>query len=181
MIRQSLIAFVCALSATQLSSAFAQMSLPTSKEKVGATLHKKVGLLLADIPAQAMQEIKALQPDFEAKEAEKELKHGNTYLDIEGEVDGREIEFDMLQTERGWQVVEVQRDLVWQQLPKTVIAELEQKQPKLKPKRIIESIQHGKDVTIYELYSVDQAGKEAKTEVKLENGQASLLDKEWTH
>jgi hypothetical protein len=79
--------------------------------KIGSTLNEKVALDIREVPRSAMDEIKAIQPGFVAEEAEKEFKHGNVYLDVEGKSDGKEIEFDMLQTESGWKVVEVQRDL----------------------------------------------------------------------
>lgn len=149
--------------------------------KVGSTLNKKVALDVGQIPASAMSEIKAIKPGFAVKEAEREFKHGNVYLDIEGEADGAEIEFDMLQTESGWKVVEVQRDLTWVSVPEDVAEALKADSPGFMPKRIIESVQYGTDITIYEFYAVDADGKESRTEVKVEKGVASVLDEEWTH
>lgn len=152
-----------------------------AKEKIGASLHKKEALALSDIPAQAFAEVKAIEAKFIPKEVEKEYKNGNEYLDLEGEVNGQEIEFDMLKTDAGWKVVEIQRDITWEQLPKPVASELKAKAASVKPKRIIESKQYGKNLTVFELYSVDEKGKESKLEVKLQNGIATILDKEWTH
>ena len=149
--------------------------------QIGSTLNEKVALDISQIPASAMDEIKAIKPGFVVEEAEKEFKHGNVYLDIEGEADGKEIEFDMLQTESGWKVVEVQRDLTWAQLPKDVAEALKDDAPTFEPKRIIESVQYGTEITIYEFYAVDAEGKESRKEVKVENGVATVLDKEWTH
>ena len=53
--------------------------------------------------------------------------------------------------------------------------------PTFEPKRIIESVQYGTEITIYEFYAVDAEGKESRKEVKVENGVATVLDKEWTH
>jgi hypothetical protein len=152
-----------------------------ASNKVGSTLNKKVPLAISEIPASAMAEIKAIKPDFVVGEAEKEFKHGNVYLDVEGEADGAEIEFDMLQTESGWKVVEVQRDLTWDQLPVDVANALTAGAPGFEPKRIIESLQYGTEVTIYEFYAVDADGTESRKEVKVERGVATVLDEEWTH
>jgi hypothetical protein len=149
--------------------------------KIGSTLNKKAALDLDQIPASAMDAIKAIKPGFAAEEAEKEFKHGNVYLDVEGEVNGEEIEFDMLQTESGWKVVEVQRDLSWGQLPENVAEALRTDAPAFEPKRIIESVQFGTDITIYEFYAVDADGTESRKEVKVQKGVASVLDEEWTH
>lgn len=149
--------------------------------KIGSTLNKKVALDVSQIPATAMEEIKSIKPDFFVEEAEKEFKHGNVYLDVEGESGGQEIEFDMLQTKSGWKVVEVQRDLTWESVPQDVADALKTDSPAFEPKRIIESVQYGTDITIYEFYAVDADGKESRKEVKVEKGIATALDKEWTH
>ena len=149
--------------------------------KVGSTLNEKVARDIDQIPASAMSEIMSIKPGFVAEEAEKEFKHGNIYLDIEGEADGKEIEFDMLQTESGWKVVEVQRDLTWSQLPQNVAQALKTDSPDFEAKRIIESVQYGTEITVYEFYAVDAEGKESRKEVKVENGAATVLDEEWTH
>lgn len=150
--------------------------------QIGSTLNKKEALDIADIPANALNAIKAIQPNFVVGEAEKEFKNGNTYLDLEGKLaDGSEIEFDILKTNKGWKVVEIQRDLDWQQLPEMVSVAVLNDSEDFSAKRIIESIQHGTDITVYELYTVDASGKEIRKEVKVENNIAMVLDEEWQH
>lgn len=145
--------------------------------KVGASLNKKYDVALSAIPENAMSEILKIKPGFIAKEVEKELKHGKTYLDIEGlDAAGNEVEFDMLQQGGAWKVVEIQRDLTLAQCPKAVLDVL----PKISPKRIIESDQTT-GVVVYEFYTVANNGDEGKYEVKYENGKAELLTKEWSH
>lgn len=147
-------------------------------KKVGSTLNEKYELTLDQIPESAMSAIIKFSPEFVAKEVEKELKHGNTYLDVEGlDGKGNEIEFDMLEQENGmWKVVEIQRDLTLEQCPKIVIDAL----PEISPKRIIESDQTN-GIVIYEFYTVADNGEEKKYEVKVENNQAELLSEEWSH
>lgn len=169
------------LTASLALPALARADQNEKAAKIGSTLNKKVALDVSQIPPSAMEEIKTIKPGFVEEEAEKEFKHGNVYLDIEGEVDGKEIEFDMLQTESGWKVVEVQRDLTWSQLPNDVAEALKTDSPGFMPRRIIESVQHGTDITIYEFYAVDANGKESRKEVKVENGVTTVLNEEWTH
>lgn len=149
--------------------------------KIGSTLHSKKHVDVEQIPVSALQAISSVYPDFVPEVAEKEFKHGKVYLDVEGDLSGSEIEFDMLQQGESWQIVEVQRDLVWEELPALVKEELSSNAPDFDAKRIIESIQHGTAITIYEFYSKDSQGVESRKEVKLEKGIARLLQEEWQH
>lgn len=129
------------------------------------------------MPKAVISVIQAAMPRFKMSEAEKELKHGNTYYDIEG-VDGNgiEIEFDMLLGSDGkWSIAEIQRDLTLDQCPKIVI-DVYQKQVGVEPARIIESDQD--DGTVIYVFYTREADKEKKVEIKLS---AELLKKEWTH
>lgn len=166
-----------------IASALAALLISTTttvnadEPQVGSSLNEKYDLDLSAIPATALTEILKMKPDFIAKEAEKELKHGKTYLDIEGiDALGNEVEFDMLQKGGTWQVVEVQRDLTLKQCPKAVIDVL----PSITPKRIIESDQTN-GIIVYEFYTIAADGDEEKYEVKFENNKAELLSKEWQH
>lgn len=150
--------------------------------KIGATLNKKEELSIEAIPAGVLNAVQAIAPDMTINEAEKEYKHGNVYIDVEGVLkDGSEIEFDLLKKGDSWQVVEIQRDITWEQLPKNVARALQADSPQFLPKRIIESIQHGEDITVFEFYSVGNDGKEMRKEVKLQNGKAEVLEQEWSH
>ena len=75
----------------------------------------------------------------------------------------------------------MQRDLTWDQLPEIVANALEKDSPDFEPKRIIESVQYGTAITIYEFYAVGVDGTESRKEVKVEQGVAAVLDEEWTH
>ena len=147
-------------------------------EDVGSTLHSKVAVPLDKVPASVVSVIKKDHPKFKMLEAEKELKHGNTYYDIEGlDAQGNEIEFDMLLAKDGtWSIAEIQRDLTLKQVPERVVNVFRGEVPTLKPARIIESDQGG-GVIIYEFFTQEK-DKERKYEVKLS---VELLEKEWTH
>jgi len=145
---------------------------------IGHSLHKKEEVALKDVPKSVFEVIKKARPGFKPSEAEKEIKHGNTYFDVEGvDVEGNEIEFDMLLGKDGsWSIAEIQRDLTIEQVPEPVVKIFKSKVVKASPKRIIESDQ-GNGVTIYEFYTKEN-GKEHKYEVKLS---VEMLKDEWTH
>ena len=147
-------------------------------KKVGSSLHKKVEVELSDVPESVKSVILAKSPKFKMLEAEKELKHGNTYFDIEGlDGQGNEIEFDMLLGEDGtWSIAEIQRDLSLEQCPEPVVKLYRQKLADVEPKRIIESDQ-GDGVIVYEFYTVEN-NHEKKYEIKLA---VEFLEKEWKH
>lgn len=149
--------------------------------KIGSTLNSKEDVPVSQIPQAVLNAIKALHPDFKAQEAEKEFKHDKVYLDVEGELNGLEVEFDLLQMPDGWTIVEVQRDLHWEDLPTSVAEVLTHQAPDFEPRRIIESIQHNTDTTIYEFYAVSSEGIESRKEVMLKEGVATVLQKEWQH
>lgn len=147
-------------------------------KKAGSTLHNKESVKLSDVPNNVKSVILENNPDFKMLEAEKELKHGNTYFDIEGlDAQGNEIEFDMLLGEDGsWSIAEIQRDLTLEQCPTPVTNLYKQKVEGVEPQRIIESDQ-GDGVIVYEFYTLED-GKEEKYEIKLA---VEFLDKEWKH
>ncbi|WAJ72158.1 hypothetical protein [Catenovulum adriaticum] len=170
-----------------LASVFIITNASAKESKIGASLNKKVELSIAELPQQVTDVINQARPGFVVKEAEKEYKHGNVYIDVEGlDKDGNEIEFDLLKQNNRWQIVEIQRDLTLKQTPDIVVAALKSEQPNIQPKRIIESEQvTGKQanrVIIYEFYTVNpSSGDEKKFEVKLSAGKAELLKHEWQH
>ena len=114
-------------------------------KEVGSTLHEKFDVALDKVPEGVKSVILNANPEFKMQEAQKELKHGNIYYDIEGlDVNGNEIEFDMLLEEDGsWSIAEIQRDLTLEQTPEPVAKLFKSKVPNILPKRIIESDQGG--------------------------------------
>ncbi|MEO0973568.1 MAG: hypothetical protein AAFX85_10785, partial [Pseudomonadota bacterium] len=146
--------------------------------KIGASLHEKVNVPLSEVPAAVLQVIKAAHPAFEMREAEKEIKHGNTYFDIEGvDGNGNDIEFDtLLQGDGSWRIAEIQRDLSFGQLPEPVAKLYQSRREGVPPRRIIESDQ-GDGTTIYEFYTLED-GQEHKYEIRLD---VAFLEEEWTH
>lgn len=148
------------------------------EKDIGASLNQKVDVSLDAVPESVISVIKEKSPQFAMREAEKELKHGDTYFDIEGiDGEGNEIEFDMLLDEDGsWRIVEIQRDLTLEQIPEPVSKLYSHRLGSVIPRRIIESDQ-GNGVIIYEFFS-KKANKEYKHEIKME---VEFLEQEWKH
>ena len=149
--------------------------------EIGASLNEKSDVSIDEVPEAVLAAARAVRPDITYTEAEKETRNGVTYYDVGGEdVNGQEVELDIMQDGDGWRVVEVQRDISFDETPDAVKAALLAAAPGAEPARIIESDQTD-GVIIYEFYTRDADGAEAKYEVKLENGEAEFLDEEWAH
>jgi len=114
---------------------------------------------------------------FSVSEAQKKVRDGRTYYDVEGALpDGSEIEFDILMTETGPEIVEIQRDLDWADVPEAVRAAV----PGIEPARVIESTQTDGTI-IYELFAPG-APADPAMEVSLgTDGAVAVLKERWPH
>lgn len=148
---------------------------------IGATLSDKSAVAISDVPEGALDAAREARPDLRFTQAEREIRNGAVYYDVEG-VDpaGDEVELDIMQDGESWRVVEVQRDIAYDETPAPVRAALEAHAPGVVPARIIESDQRD-GVVIYEFFTRDADGREAKYEVKYEDGAAEFLEEEWIH
>ena len=136
----------------------------------------KVAVALADVPAPVLAAARAARPGFIPGEAESETRNGRLYYDIEGRMpDGAEIEFDIVEQDGRWRVVETQRDIAFAAAPAPVRAAALAHDAALVPTRVIESIQ-ADGLVIFELYQ-----GERKIEVKWDGRRAEVLAREWTH
>ena len=134
----------------------------------------------SELPAGVTAVVMAERTDFTPLEVEMKVRDGRTYYDIEGKLSsGEEIEFDVLETKDGPQVVEIQRDLAWEQMPVEVQAKYSNAVGDEEPVRIIESIQTDGSV-VYEFF-VDGQPKDPKHEIRTHAGKVELLDKRWEH
>lgn len=137
-------------------------------------------LTAAEIPADVQALAESAAAGFVVSEAQRKVRDGRTYYDVEGELpDGSEIEFDILMTAAGPEVVEIQRDLDWADVPAAARAAAEAAAPGLVPARIIESRQTDGAV-IYELFAPG-APADPAMEVSLVDGAATVLDERWPH
>lgn len=138
-------------------------------------------IALANVPTDVVDLVKAASPDFEMSEVLRKRRDGRTYFDLEGELaNGDEIEFDVLITDSGPQIVEVQRDIEWKEVPKKV-RKITNKanSEKLDVVRIIESKQTD-DSIIYEIF-VEGQKSNPKFEVQVSDGKAKLLTQRAIH
>lgn len=113
-------------------------------------------------------------------EIQKKTRDGKVYYDIEGELsDGSELEFDVLMTPAGPEIVEIQRDLAFEVIPASVQGLVLKASGGDMPARIIESVQVD-DSIIYEFF-LEGKPKDPAFEVKFSGGEASLLTERWEH
>ena len=134
----------------------------------------------ADIPDAVRAAVLAARPGMTIAEAELKEREGRRYYDVEGVLDGAEIELDLLETPQGWQVVEIQRDLAWSAVPAAVRAAAETARAGFVPVRIIESVQAEDGAVIYELFAEGQPAVPA-LEVRAHEGRVEVLKEVWPH
>ena len=136
----------------------------------------KVPVRLADVPPEVLAAAEAARPGFVPAEAEAETRDGRRYFDIEGRtVDDKDIEFDIMEENGVWRVVETQRDIAFATAPRPVRAAARGADPSLAPTRVIESVQ-ADGLVIYEIYQ-----GERKLEIRWNGRTADVLTREWAH
>ncbi|HEY0598499.1 hypothetical protein [Brevundimonas sp.] len=133
-----------------------------------------------DVPGAVRAAVLAARPGMVIAGAELKEREGRRYYDVEGAVDGAEIELDLLETPSGWQVVEIQRDLAWSAVPASVRAAAGTARAGFVPVRVIESIQAADGAVIYELFAEGQPATPT-LEVRLKDGRAEVLKEVWPH
>lgn len=133
----------------------------------------------ADLPPEVAAAVRAAAPAMTILDAELKERDGRRYYDVEGTMNGAEIELDLLQTAQGWQVVEVQRDIVWHEAPAPVRTAAHGPTKGVAPARIIESKQNDGTI-IYELFAPGQP-KDPAVEVAWKDGAAKVLSEKWPH
>lgn len=133
-------------------------------------------LPVSELPKDVASVIAKERPDFVPAEVQKKVRGERTYYDVEGEASGAEIEFDVLMTEEGPQIVEIQRDLTWSQVPNDVRNTYDQKTKAAEPVRIIESVQTDQSI-IYEFF-LEGKPADPSFEIQTANGSPPKLLKE---
>ena len=153
----------------------------TNSEAPRANATEVTEIALGDIPQSVRDVVSAARPDFETSEVLKKVRDGRVYYDVEGELpNGDEIEFDVLMTESGPEIVEIQRDLDWEAVPLMARAAVEDVNTDgLAVVRIIESRQTDESI-IYEIF-VDGHPSDPRFEVRVKDGTAKVLPTRWKH
>ena len=92
------------------------------------------------IPADVAAMVVAAVPDINITSGE--LSAGNDQYEVTGTLsNGDELEFDMVQLNGVWTLLEIQRDVVWSSVPEPVLAEAAGLPDPFEPVRVIESTQ----------------------------------------
>lgn len=134
----------------------------------------------ADVPEAVRAVVEATRPGMVIAEAELKEREGRRYYDVEGSLNGAEIELDLLETPQGWQVVEIQRDIAWTAVPVTVAGAAQGARAGFTPVRVIESTQAEDGAVIYELFAEGQPATPA-LEVRVKDGKTEVLKEVWPH
>jgi hypothetical protein len=137
-------------------------------------------LAVDETPAEVRALAEGAAEGFVISGVQKKVRDGRTYYDVEGGLpDGSELEFDILITAAGPEIVETQRDLDWSAVPEAVRAAAESAEPGLLPARVIESTQTDGTI-IFEVFAPG-APADPAMEISLAGGLARLLSERWPH
>lgn len=133
-----------------------------------------------ELPPALTARVLAASPGLTITGAERKEREDRIYFDVAGQrPDGAEIELDVQQIDGDFDIVEIQRDLAFDDMPEPVRALTASALGQNRPARIIESVQ--KDgVAIFELFAPGQPS-EPSAEVRFENGEAKFLTERWPH
>jgi hypothetical protein len=135
---------------------------------------------VADLPQALRQTIEAAIPGMQIAEVQRKQRGERVYFDVEGtRPNGAEVELDVLAQGERYEVVEIQRDLPYAEVPAAVRAAHEAEPNAFPPARVIESIQTDGSV-IYELFAPDQPADPAR-EVRVVEGRVEVLRERWQH
>jgi hypothetical protein len=134
----------------------------------------------ADLPEAVRAVVAAARPDMIITRAELKEREGRRYYDVEGTMNGAELELDLLETPQGWAVVEIQRDIAWAETPEGVRAAARSARDGFTAVRVIESTQYEDGSIVYELFAAGQPSTPAM-EVRVADGRAVVLKERWPH
>ena len=153
----------------------------TQSEAPRASTDEVTEIALPDVPKSVSDVVMAARDDFTMTEVLKKVRDGRVYYDVEGELPGgAEIEFDVLMTSDGPQIVEVQRDIAVADLPVDVRRLVDgANKDALNLVRVIESTQTDSSI-IYEVF-VDGQKSDPRFEVQVTEGVSKLLTSRWEH
>jgi len=134
----------------------------------------------ADLSPALTALIQQTVPGMTVAEVERKAREGRVYFDVEGSrPDGSEVELDIQQIGDRFEVVEIQRDIPFDDMPETVQTAARSATGAFAPERIIESRQTDGSV-IYELFAPGRRDEPAM-EVRVRDGKAEVLTERWPH
>ena len=145
----------------------------------GVVTSGKTEVPVSLVPEAVIAAARAEQSGLTITEAESETRDGRRYYDI-GAIrpGGGEIEFDIMEENGTWRVVETQQDIAFAEAPEAVRAA---HTAEFRPTRVIESRQ-ADGLVIYELFGeVDGNPEGRKVEIRWDGTSAQVLEEEWAH
>jgi hypothetical protein len=132
--------------------------------------------VVAEAPGEAAALVEAAMPGFTIMTVEREDVTGQTEWEIGGaDAQGTPYEFDIMQSSAGFSVLEIQRDIPWQDVPQAVRDAVAAAPNGFEPVRVIESRQPVDGSIVYELFTLDQPAHEAVMEVRYVDGEAAVM------
>lgn len=134
----------------------------------------------ANLPPDLLAVVMNAVPGMQIEGAERKERDDRVYYDVEGRrADGSEVELDVLQEGGNYKVVEIQRDIPWNEAPQAARDAAAASEKTFEPVRVIESTQTDGSV-IYELFAAGSPEKPS-LEVRVIEGKAEVLKEEWLH
>ena len=164
-----------------LFTSLALMACSQASEAPRVSADVVTEIALSDVPQSVQAVVTAARADFTMTEVLKKERGERVYYDVEGELaSGEEIEFDVLMTEAGPQIVEIQRDILWAQVPAGARALVDgANKDGADIVRVIESRQTD-DSIIYEIFIAGHKS-DPRFEAQVKDGKATLLPERWEH
>ena len=162
---------------TQVRYAFFTLALAAAACSPPASETSQSGNGAASVPEEIASVALAAMPDVTITGGE--LNPGNGEFEIVGMTpSGDEVEFDMVQSNGAWAVLEIQRDIAWSTVPEPVRALAGAQPDAFEPARVIESTQGADGSIVYELFRATEDGSPAPRlalEVRWHEGNAEVL------
>ena len=132
---------------------------------------------VSPVPADIAAVVSTAVPDITITSGE--LSAGNDQYEVTGTLpNGDEIEVDMVQPNGAWTVLEIQRDIVWSNVPEPVRAAAAAVPDSFEPVRVIESTQAADGSIVYELFRAVEDGSPSRgpaMEVRWHEGSAEVM------
>jgi hypothetical protein len=130
------------------------------------------------VPADIAAAVSAAAPGIKITSGERD--DNNNEYEVTGTMpNGDEVEFDMVQSNGAWAVLEIQRDVPWSSVPEPVRAAAAAAPNAFEPARVIESKQAADGAVVYELFPAQTQGGTGPggpvMEVRWHEGKAALV------
>ena len=137
----------------------------------GPALAQEEGKLsMSDVPPEAQAGARAAMPGVEFQEAQLDLDGGRATYELAAQMDGKNVEVDVLST---GEVVEVEREIDMNAVPQMVQKALEKHVSGFQPK-MIEHSTRSDLATFYEFEGTDSEGQEIDVEISEDGGVVTI-------